>query len=396
MIKSIANAELEGKKVLVRSDFNIPIDPDGTIRSFTKINDSLPTIDLILKKGGIPILMSHLGRPKNGPESAFSLRPVADYFNAIGYCTIFVDDCIGPKVEEAVKNAKRDQIVFLENVRFYEEETNNDIEFARTISKYGDIFCNNAFGTLHRAHATTDAIAQFFPNDKYAGLLVLKEVRILGKALSHPEHPFTAIIGGSKITGKIDIIRNLFTKCDNILIGGGMMFTFFKARGYEIGNSLVETDKITLAREIMEEARKNDIKFYLPTDVVEADKFANDAFRRTVHRRDMDPNMMGLDIGEETIRTFSRVILTSKTVLWNGPMGVFEFPNFARGTLALAHALAKCTSNGGLTIVGGGDSARAIQQLNYENKISHISTGGGASLEFLEGKVLPGIAALEC
>lgn len=395
MIKSIADANLDGKRVILRSDFNIPIE-NGIIRSFKKINDALPTINLIIKKGGIPIIISHLGRPTPETKKDLTLEPVADYFRgALDYNVLFSKDCISESTCNIVNNAKKGDIVFLENIRYYKEESQNDMEFARNLSRFGDVYCNNAFGTAHRAHSSTHAITSFFPNDKYAGLLIFKEIEYLEGALKEPKRPFTAIIGGSKISGKIDVIFSLFDKIDSLIIGGGMMFTFFKARGYEIGNSLVEWDKITLAKEILTEARLKDIKFYLPTDVIEADKFSNDANFRIVHRRNMSPGWMGLDIGPESSKNFSKIIRNSKTVLWNGPMGVFEMPNFAGGTLALARALGKCTKNGGITIVGGGDSARSIQQINYESKISHISTGGGASLELLEGKTLPAISALE-
>jgi len=395
MIKSIEQADVNGKKVILRSDFNVPVE-NGIVRGFQKINDSLSTIDSICDRGGIPIIISHFGRPPKSYDPEFSIKPVADYFRgALGYNVHFATSCVGPSAESVVANAKKGDVVFFENVRFHKEEIENSVEFAREISKFGDIYCNNAFGTAHRAHATTAAITQFFPVEKYAGFLMLTELEYMKKALENPKRLFTAIIGGAKISGKIDVIFNLFNKCDNIIIGGGMMFTFFKARGYEIGKSLVENDKINLAIEIMEYARENDVRLYLPIDVVEADKFASDANYRIVHRKDMNRDWMGLDIGPESIIQFSRIIRDSKTIIWNGPMGVFEIPNFARGTLALARAVGKCTQNGGTTIVGGGDSARAIKQLNYEHMISHISTGGGASLELLEGKILPGVAALE-
>lgn len=397
MIKSIAEADLTGKRILMRSDFNIPIQ-DGQIRSFKKINDSLPTIEYAIEEGGIPILMSHLGRPEPGSrDPKFSLKIVADYYRgALGFDVIFIDDILSEATRGIIEEARPGQMIFLENLRFYEGEKNNDREFARVLASYADIYCNNAFGTAHRAHASTHAITKFFEKYKYAGFLVLKEMQYFERVLKAPERPFTAIIGGAKISGKIDVIRSLFDKCDNIIIGGGMMFTFFKAKGYEIGKSLVEEDKINLAREIMEEAKQKNIRLHLPVDVVQADRFANDARIERVHAREMSADMYGLDIGDESIEIFSNVIKRSKTVLWNGPMGVFEMPNFARGTLALARALGKTTQFGGTTIVGGGDSARAITQLNYESMVSHVSTGGGASLKLLEGKELPGVEALHC
>ena len=396
MIRSIAEADLHGKRVLMRSDFNIPIE-NGEIRSFKKINDSLPTIEYVIEEGGIPILMSHLGRPKDGERGGdFTLKIVADYFGgALGFDVIFVEDFTSNMAREIVEATQPGQLIFFDNLRFYKEEETNDPGFARRLATYADVFCNNAFGTAHRAHASTHAITEFFPQDKYAGFLVLKEIEYFENVLKNPNRPFTAIIGGAKISGKIDVIRTLFDKCDNIIIGGGMMFTFFKAMGYEIGKSLLEEDKVEMAREIMEDAKKRNIKIFLPSDVVQADAFSNDAFHENVKASEMSKEMIGLDIGDESIKTFDKVIRNSKTVLWNGPMGVFEMPNFARGTLALARALGKCTQFGGITIVGGGDSARAISQLNYESQVSHVSTGGGASLKFLEGKELPGITALE-
>jgi phosphoglycerate kinase len=397
MIKSIAHAELTGKRVLVRSDFNIPIQ-DGQIRSYKKINDSLPTIEYIIEEGGIPILVSHLGRPKPGERGGdFSLSIVADYFRgALGFDVIFVEEFLSEKARGIVEEAQPGQMIFFENLRFFQEEKDNDIEFARNLASYADVYCNNAFGTAHRAHASTHAITKFFEKYKYAGFLVEKEMKYFEKVLQEPERPFTAIIGGAKISGKIDVIKTLFDKCDNIIIGGGMMFTFYKALGYEIGKSLLEEDKVELAKELMDEAEKRNIKLHLPVDVVQADKFSNDAEIERVAADKMSPDMIGLDIGDESIDLFSKVLKHSKTVLWNGPMGVFEMPNFARGTLAIARALGKCTQFGGTTIVGGGDSARAITQLNYDNMVSHVSTGGGASLKLLEGKELPGVEALEC
>ncbi len=396
MIRSIAEADLHGKRVLIRSDFNIPIE-NGEIRSFKKINDSLPTIEYVIEEGGIPILMSHLGRPKEGQRGGdFTLKIVADYYRgALGFDVIFVEDFTSNMAREIVEDAQPGQMIFFDNLRYYKAEEKDDPAFARRLATYADIYCNNAFGTAHRAHASTHAITKFFPKDKYAGFLVLKEIEYFENVLKTPQRPFTAIIGGAKISGKIDVIRSLFDKCDNIIIGGGMMFTFYKALGYEIGKSLLEEDKIEMAQEIMDEAKKRNIKFYLPTDVVQAEAFSNDASHEIVKADAMSTDMIGLDIGEETIQTYDKVIRNSKTVLWNGPMGVFEMPNFARGTLALARALGKCTQFGGITIVGGGDSARAISQLNYESQVSHVSTGGGASLKFLEGKELPGITALE-
>lgn len=389
------DADFQNKNVLVRVDLNVPLDKLGKITDDTRIVESLATIDIIIDKGGIPILMSHLGRPKGKVNPEFSLKPVADYLkDHFGYKVIFTENCIGESVKKLIDNADLGELVLLENLRFHKEEEGNDTEFAKQLADLGDVYVNDAFGTAHRAHASTSAIAGFF-EEKYAGLLLLKELNYLGNAIKNPRKPFVAVIGGAKITGKIDVIRQLFTKCDSILIGGGMMFTFFKALGYEIGKSICEDDKLELAKSLLDEASSKNIKLMLPTDVVVADSFNNDAAFKTVAFDNLPSDSVGMDIGEKTVKEFCDIIMNASTVVWNGPMGVFEMSNFANGTNSIAHALAELTSKGGITVVGGGDSVAAISQLGLEKKITHVSTGGGASLEFLEGKVLPGVAALE-
>ena len=395
MIKSTRDADFSGKHVLLRVDFNVPLDKNGKITDDSRIVETLPTIDEIIDKGGIPIIMSHLGRPDGKRMREFSLLPVAkcltDYF---GYKVKFADDCLGESARHAVQSAEIGDVVLLENLRFYPGEEKNDETFARHLANLGDCYVNDAFGAAHRAHASIDAITHYV-KEKYAGYLLMKELRYLGNALVEPRRPFTAVIGGAKISGKIDVIQSLLKKCDNIIVGGGMMFTFYKALGYEIGGSLLEADKVDMAKEVMDFAKANNKNLILPVDVVVADKFDNDAAFKTVKANSISSGDIGMDIGIKSIEEFKKIILSSKTVLWNGPMGVFEMPNFAKGTFAVAEALADATAVGAVTIVGGGDSAAAIHQMNYEKKVSHISTGGGASLDYLEGKVLPGVKALE-
>ena len=395
MINSIHNADFVNKHVLVRVDLNVPFDHDGSISDDKRILESLPTIDEIIDKGGIPILMSHLGRPKGKPKPEFSLKPVADYLhNHFGYKVIFAEDCIGEPAKKAVESASLGEIVVLENLRFHAEEEANDETFARELASLGEVYVNDAFGSAHRAHASTAAVAKFF-EEKYAGNLMIKELDYLGSALEVPVKPFVAVMGGSKISGKIDVINSLFSKCDFILLGGGMIFTFFKALGFEVGKSLLEHDKIALAKELITKAEEEGIKLILPTDVVVADMFSDEAHFKTVKVTDIQPSDIGMDIGEETRLNYSNIINSAKTVVWNGPMGVFEMSNFAHGTKAIALAMAELTSKGGITIIGGGDSAAAVAQMGLEKKVTHVSTGGGASLEFLEGKILPGVQALE-
>ncbi len=395
MIKSILEGDFSGKNVLVRVDFNVPYDSNGKVADDTRIKMTLPTIDHIIDAGGIPILMSHLGRPKGQRDLKYSLKPVAEHLSEkYAYKVHFAEDCIGEETEKIVKSAIPGEIVLLENVRFYAEEEKNDLEFAKKLARLGDVYVNDAFGSAHRAHATTEALAKLF-DERYAGLLMKNELDYLGKALKTPVKPFVAVIGGAKISGKIDVITNLLDKCDTIIIGGGMIFTFYKALGYSIGKSILEEDKIELASNLIKQANEKNVKLMLPLDVVVADKFENDANYRVVPAVKIEDNDIGMDIGPQTQTLYSTTIKDAKTIVWNGPMGVFEMPNFAKGTYAIAEALAKATEYGAITIVGGGDSAAAINQMGFDKKVSHVSTGGGASLEFLEGKALPGVVALE-
>ncbi len=394
MIKSIEDAFLEHKSVLVRVDLNVPL-TDGKVADDTRITSSLPTVDDIIDKAGIPVLISHLGRPKGEYNPKYSLKPVADYFkDVLGYNVIWIDDCIGEKPKEAIKSAEIGDLVILENLRFYKEETQNDEGFAKKLAELTDVYVNDAFGAAHRAHASTSKVAEYF-DEKYAGMLMLNELTHLKAALEKPAQPFTAVIGGAKISGKIDVIRNLFDKCTNILIGGGMMFSFYKAKGLEIGNSLLEEDKVELAASLIKEAEKKGVNLILPEDVTVGKEFKNDTEFRDVAAEEIPKDMIGLDIGKKTSEKYYDIVSKSKTVVWNGPMGVFEMENFAKGTLRIAEAMADATLKGAKTIVGGGDSAAAIKKLKYDKKVSHVSTGGGASLEYLEGKELPGVKALE-
>jgi len=395
MIKSIYDTVFEGKKVLLRVDFNVPLNQDLEVTDDNRIRESLPTIDKIIDDGGLPIVMSHLGRPKGESNPKFSLRPVAEVLKKrYGFKVHFAKDCIGKPALDAIRIADAGSIVLLENLRFHKEEEMNDNEFAKQLASLADVYVNDAFGSAHRAHSSTYEVTKFF-NEKYAGKLLLDEIEYLGKAITNPVHPFTAVIGGAKISGKIDVIRNLMTKCDTIILGGGMMYTFFKAMGYEIGNSIVEEDKIELAKELLQEAKSNNVKLLLPVDVVVSDAFSDSANAKTVKFNEIPKDWMGMDIGEETQKIFIDEIIKSKTIFWNGPMGVFEMNKFSKGTRSIANALADATHKGAISIVGGGDSAAAVIQMHLKEKITHISTGGGASLEFLEGKELPGIAALQ-
>lgn len=395
MARSIDDLQLQHKRVLIRVDFNVPLDDNGAITDDNRIVESLPTIRKVIADGGRAILMSHLGRPKGERKEKYSLRPVAQALSALlGKPVELAPDCVGPEVKAMAESMNDGDVLLLENLRFHKEEEENDEAFARQLAELGDVYINDAFGTAHRAHASTEGVTHFIA-EKAAGYLMLKELKFLGEAVDNPVRPFTAILGGSKISGKIDVIEALLDKCDTIVIGGGMTFTFFKAQGKEIGSSLVEEDRLEMAREILDRAAGRNVHLMLPTDVVIADRLAADAETRTVPADQIPAGWMGLDIGPETRRAFSDAIVASKTVVWNGPMGVFEMEKFAAGTKAVAEALVKATEGGATTVVGGGDSAAAIAQLGLADRVTHVSTGGGASLEFLEGKVLPGVAALE-
>ncbi|MDR0926849.1 MAG: phosphoglycerate kinase [Ignavibacteria bacterium] len=394
MVKSISDFNFTNKRVLLRVDFNVPFADDGSISDATRIDASLPTIDKIMKDGGIPIIMSHLGRPKGEKNLKYSLAPIAKYLmEKLHYKVKFAPDCIGDDTISLTKSAVSGEIVLLENVRFYAQEEKNDAEFSATLAKNGDVYVNDAFGSAHRSHSSVDGVARLF-NDRFAGLLMIKEVQYLGSALESPKKPFVSIIGGAKISGKIDVINNLLDKCDTIIIGGGMAYTFYKAMGLNIGNSLLEEDKIDVAKSIIDAAKSKGANLLLPTDTKIADKFDNNAATKFVKNTEIPDGWMGMDIGNDTIAKYCDVIESAKTVVWNGPMGVFEMPNFEAGTKAVALSLTKATANGAITIIGGGDSAAAINQFGYADKVSHVSTGGGASLEFLEGKKLPGVEAL--
>ncbi len=387
------NGGLKSKKVFIRVDFNVPMskETEGVITDDKRIIESLPTIKKVINEGGRLILVSHMGRPKGEKNMKYSLRPVAVRLSELlNKPVLFADDCIGESTAAIVNDLQDGDILLLENLRFYNEEEKNNSEFAKKLSSYGDLYINDAFGTAHRAHASTEGVTKFIKTCG-AGYLMQKELEYLSKAVTNPLHPFVAILGGSKISGKIDVIKNLLGKADKILIGGGMIFTFYKAMGYEIGKSLLEEDKIELAKEILSEAGS---KLLLPTDVVLADKFENNASFSTVSADKIPSDKIGMDIGFKTVSAFRDEILKAKTIVWNGPMGVFEMDNFSKGTFEIAKALAEATKIGAVTVIGGGDSAAAIAKAGLDKEVSHVSTGGGASLEFLEGKKLPGVEAL--
>ena len=391
---SINDLNLKDKKVLVRVDFNVPLDENLKITDDIRIVSSLPTIKKIISDGGKAILMSHLGRPKGKVNPKYSLKPAAEKLSELlGKNVTLAPDCIGEDVKKIVNDMKPGDVVLLENLRFHEEEEKNDPAFAKQLSELSDVYINDAFGSAHRAHASTEGVTKYIAKCA-AGYLMQKELEYLGGAVSSPKKPYCAILGGAKISGKIDVINNLLDKVDTMLIGGGMAFTFFKAQGKEIGKSLLEEEKLELAKELLAKVKGMNVKFLLPVDVVVADEFKDDSPAETVGVDNLASGKMGLDIGPETVKLFGEEIMKSKTIVWNGPMGVFEMPNFAKGTFEIAKALAEATSKGAVTVVGGGDSSAAISKAGLEDKVSHVSTGGGASLEFLEGKTLPGVAAL--
>ncbi len=391
---TINDIDVRGKRCLVRVDFNVPLDERQRISDDTRLVASLPTIEALRSRGASVILMSHLGRPKGKVKPEFSLKPVAGRLaELLGAQVAFAGDCIGPEAESLASGLREGDILLLENLRYHSEEEANDDAFSRALAALGDVYVNDAFGSAHRAHASTEGVTRHL-NPAVAGLLMEKEIAYLGKAIGNPERPYTAILGGAKISGKIDVIQNLLEKVDTLLVGGGMMYTFFKAQGLEIGKSLLEEEKVELAAEVLAGARSRGKRLVLPQDTVVAAEFSNEAESRVVPVDAIPEGTMGMDIGPETVKSFASIILASKTVVWNGPMGVFEMPNFAHGTNAVAQALATATSSGAVTVVGGGDSAAAIAQAGLEAAVSHVSTGGGASLEFLEGKALPGVEAL--
>lgn len=393
-MKTIYDFNFENKKALIRVDFNVPLNENFEVKDTTRILSAKPTIIKILEDGGSCVLMSHLGRPK-GIQEKFSLRHIVDTVeDVIGVEVIFVDNCVGEEVEEAVKKLEPGQIILLENLRFHPEEKEGEINFAKQLSRLGDIYVNDAFGTAHRAHASTTIVAQFFPKLKCFGILLAKEIECINKVMETGEKPITAILGGAKVSSKITIIKNILDKVDHIIIGGGMTFTFIKSQGGHIGNSLVEDDKLELAKEILSKAKAKNVQIHLPVDAVVADAFSNEANTQIVAINEIPNGWMGLDIGPETEAKFAEVIANSKTILWNGPLGVFEMENFAKGTKALGNAIAQATKRGAFSLVGGGDSVAAVKQFGFQDKVSYVSTGGGAMLESLEGKTLPGIAAI--
>ena len=390
--KTVQDIDVKGLRVLVRVDFNVPLTPEGTVADDKRISAAMPTVKYLLEQGAKVILCSHLGRPKGGkPEPEFSLRPVAVRLGELlpGVKVVFAEDTIGESAKAAISAMKPGEIVLLENVRFYKEETANDPAFSKELASLADVFVSDAFGTVHRAHASTAGVAAYLP--AVAGFLIGKELSIMGEALENPVRPFVAILGGAKVSDKIGVITNLLNKCDSLIIGGGMAFTFLKAMGYEIGTSLLDAENVGLANDLMVQAKAKGVSLLLPVDVEIATAFAADAEHKTVDANAIPAGWMGLDIGPKSSELFAKTIRDAKTVIWNGPMGVFEFPAFAKGTAAVAEACAQC---GGTTIIGGGDSASAVKKLGYASKMTHISTGGGASLEFLEGQILPGVAAL--
>ncbi|WP_417195762.1 phosphoglycerate kinase [Bizionia sp.] len=393
-MRTLDDFNFENKKALIRVDFNVPLDDNLHVGDTTRILAAKPTIIKILEDGGSCVLMSHLGRPK-GVEDKFSLKHIADKVEDIlGVEVLFVPNCFGEEAETAVKNLKPGQIILLENLRFHAEETAGNEDFAKQLAKLGDIYVNDAFGTAHRAHASTAIVAKFFPDNKCFGYLLAQEIKSIDKVMNTGEKPVCAILGGAKVSSKITIIDNILDKIDHLIIGGGMTFTFIKAQGGKIGDSLVEDDKLDLANSILEKAKNKNVEVHLPVDAIIADAFDNNAHTNTCAVNNIPDGWMGLDIGPVTEEKFATVVKNSKTILWNGPLGVFEMPNFAKGTMALGYAIADATKEGAFSLVGGGDSVAAVKQFGFEDQVSYVSTGGGAMLESLEGKTLPGIAAI--
>jgi len=394
-MKTVNNYDFKGKKALVRVDFNVPLDENLNITDDTRIRAAVPTIKAIIEGGGSAILMSHLGRPKNGPTDEFSLKHiVAKVSENIGVEVKFVDDCIGEKAEAAAADLKSGEVLLLENLRFYKEETAGDEGFSESLSKLADCYVNDAFGTAHRAHASTTIVAKFFPQDKMFGLLLANELESIGKAIGEGAKPLTAIMGGSKVSSKIAIITKMLDKVDNLIIGGGMGYTFSKANGGKIGNSICEDDFIDTAVEVMKQAKEKGVNLYLPVDSLVADDFSNDANTQVCKAGTIPDGWEGLDAGPESRKIFGKVIEESGTVLWNGPVGVFEIDAFGEGTKAIAASVVQATKNGAFTLIGGGDSVAAINKYGLADQVSYISTGGGALMELLEGKVLPGVDAI--
>ncbi len=395
-MKYIETYNFKGKKALIRVDFNVPLDDSFSIIDDTRIVAALPTIKFVMENGGIPVLMSHLGRPKNGYSHEFSLTHLCQHLSKLtGSEVLFAKDCIGHEAESVVQASSKGQVVLLENLRFHDEEKKGDDFFSKSLSNLGDVYINDAFGTAHRAHASTTIVAKYFGDEKMFGFLINQEILSLNKVLNEGQKPFTAILGGAKITGKIEIINELLTKVSNLIIGGGMAYTFIKAMGGNIGASLVEEEKLDLALEIMKKASDIGVEIHLPVDSINAQEVSNIAPIKYSAINEIPANWMGLDIGPKTIELFRNVILNSKTIMWNGPMGVFEISSFQKGTKEIAQVVSEATKNGAYSLVGGGDSVAAVNKFQLKEKMSYVSTGGGALLEYVEGKILPGIAAIK-
>ncbi|MDT7831176.1 phosphoglycerate kinase [Flavobacteriaceae bacterium S356] len=393
-MKTINDFNFENKKALIRVDFNVPLNDNFEVTDTTRIEAAKSTIIKVLEDGGAAVLMSHLGRPK-GVEEKYSLKHIVQKVSEIiGVQVQFVEDCVGANVSEAVSNLQNGQVLLLENLRFHPEEKLGDVAFAEALSKSGDVYVNDAFGTAHRAHASTTIVAQFFTDKKCFGNLLAREIESIDKVLNNSEKPVLAVLGGAKVSSKITVIENILDKVDHIIIGGGMTFTFVKALGGKIGNSLVEDDKMDLALEILDKAKAKNVQIHLPVDAVIADSFSNEANTKTVPVNEISDGWMGLDAGAQTVSNFDAVVRQCKTILWNGPLGVFEMESFAKGTIGLGNSIDKATQNGAFSLVGGGDSVAAVKQFGFANKVSYVSTGGGAMLETLEGKTLPGIEAI--
>ncbi len=396
LMKTVKDYNFSGQKALVRVDFNVPLDAEYNVTDDTRMRAALPTINKILNDGGAVILMSHLGRPKDGPAEKYSLKHVVDHLSKLlNKPVAFAADCIGDVAKSAANALKSGEVLLLENLRFHKEEEKGDLNFAKQLSELGTFYVNDAFGTAHRAHASTAIIAQFFPNNKCFGYVMSGELESVNKVLTSAEKPFTAIMGGAKVSDKILILQQLINKADNIIIGGGMAFTFVKAQGGKIGKSLVEEDKLEIALDILKDAKAKGVNIYIPVDAVIADNFANDANKQTVDIKAIPDGWMGLDIGPATEKIYAEVIAASKTILWNGPMGVFEMSSFEHGTKSVAEAIVAATKKGAYSLIGGGDSVAAINKYNFANDVSYVSTGGGALLEYIESGSLPGVEAVE-